>query len=101
MDNLKPDIIARIHLYPTDQGGRQKVIPPSRFGCPFFFAGQGFDCRLLLDQVGVSLAPGTTAEVPIKFLYPELVKTKLTPGSRFKLWEAGDFADGEVLEIIT
>ena len=40
----------------------------------------------------------TTAEVAIKFLNPGMVKPRLSVGARFKLWEAGDFADGEILE---
>lgn len=97
---LQPDIVARVSLYPADKGGRQKPIPPIRFGCPFFFEGEGFDCRLLLDQAGVSLEPGDTVEVPIKFVHPELVKPRLQSGARFTLWEAGDFADGEVLKVV-
>jgi hypothetical protein len=96
MDRVKADIIARVHLYRTEAGGRSKALPAAPFGCPFFYEGEGFDCRLLLDQV---LAPGTTAEVPIKFLNPGMVKPRLSVGARFKLWEAGDFADGEVLEV--
>jgi hypothetical protein len=98
---IEPDIIARVSVYAANHGGRQSTIPPVQFGCPFFFEGEGFDCRLLLDQVGVSLSPGSTADVPIKFVCPELVKPRLHRGARFKLWESGDFAEGEVLEILS
>jgi hypothetical protein len=53
-----------------------------------------------LDYVGVSLSPGIVADVPIAFLNPSLVKPRLQKGDRFTLWEAGDFAEGEVLEVI-
>jgi hypothetical protein len=80
MADLKADIIARVTLYPTTSGGRETPIPAVRFGCPLFIAGEGFDCRLLLDQTGVALSPGASAEVPIKFLFLNLVKNRLAAG---------------------
>ena len=100
MDQLKADVVARVRLYRTEEGGRGNVITAGQFGCPFFYDGEAFDCRILLNQVGVTLAPGATAVVPIKFLRPDLVKPRLRTGARFKLWEGKDFADGEVLEVV-
>ena len=100
MNQLKPDVIARVHLFRTEEGGRGNTITAQHFGCPFRYDGEAFDCRILLDQVGVSLAPGATADVPIKFLRPDLIKPRLQAGARFKLWEGKDFADGEVLEVL-
>jgi hypothetical protein len=100
MTELKPDIIARISLYSTENGGRVRAIPAARFGCPFVYDGEAFDCRLLLEQTHTSIAPGDCAEVQIKFLNPDLVKPRLAHGAKFKLWEGGDFADGEVLTVI-
>jgi len=100
VNQLKPDVLARVHLYRTEEGGRGNSITIGRFGCPFFYNGEAFDCRILLDQVGITLSPGDTAEVPIKFLRPDLVKQRLQAGAKFKLWEGKDFADGEVLEIV-
>lgn len=93
----KPDIIARVRLYSIDEGGRQSVLPPRQFGCPLVFLGEAFDCRILLDQAGVTLAPGLTADVPIKFLFPDIVMASLTVGARFKLWDVKEFAEGEVV----
>jgi len=101
MHHLKPDVVARIHLYRTEDGGRGNTIIGARFGCPFVYDDEAFDCRILLDQFGTSLAPGQTAQVAIKFLNPEFVKPRLQIGSRFKLWEGKAFADGEVLEIVS
>lgn len=97
---LTPDIIARVNLADEKSGGRTNTIPAETFGCPFVFEGEAFDCRLLLDQAGIALAAGISATVPIKFLYPELIKPRLRPGSHFKLWEFRDFAEGEVLEVV-
>jgi hypothetical protein len=101
MDQLKPDLVARVHLYRTEEGGRGNTITGGRFGCPLVYDGEAFDCRILLGQGGASLAPGQTADVFIKFLRPDLIKPRLQAGSRFKLWEGKDFADGEVLEVVS
>ena len=100
MNSIRPDIIAEVSLLPTDQGGKTKSIPPIQFGCPIQLGGKGFDCRLLLDQVGTGLAPGETITVPIKFLYPELARPRLKVGLRFTLHEIGKIGDGEILEIL-
>ncbi len=96
---MQPDIIARVTMFAFDKGGKSSAIPPIRYGCPLFIDGQGFDCRLLVDQVGHELQPGTTEEVPIKFLFFDLVRSRLVPGARFTLWEIRNFAEGEVLRV--
>ena len=100
MNPVCPDIIAKVSMLPTDQGGKKKSIPPIQFGCPIQLDGEGFDCRLLLDQIGKGLAPGETIIVPIKFLYPELARPRLKLGLRFTLYEIGKIGDGEILEIL-
>ncbi|MDR2874528.1 MAG: hypothetical protein LBV44_01180 [Methylobacillus sp.] len=99
---MQPDIIAKVTMLIMDKGGKASIpppIPPTHYGCPMFINGEGFDCRLLLDQVERTLEAGITAEVPIKFLNFNLVKNLLAPGVRFTLWEMRDFAEGEILEI--
>jgi hypothetical protein len=41
-----------------------------------------------------------SATVPITLLSPALVKPRLRIGSRFKLWELGEIADGVVEKVI-
>ncbi|WP_423197598.1 MULTISPECIES: hypothetical protein [unclassified Cupriavidus] len=96
---MQPDIIARVTMFTPDAGGKASGIPATRYGCPLFIENQGFDCRLLLDQVHHGLTPGNTAEVPIKFLYFDLVRPLLSPGVRFTLWEMRHFAEGEILQV--
>lgn len=99
---LTPDIRVRVRLRTAEEGGRRKgEIPPVQFRCPFVFEGEMFDCRLLLDQVGTTLQPGASYEqIPVKFLFPDLVKPRLHPGASFKLWDGRDIADGEVTEVV-
>ena len=97
---MRPDLIVEITLKASSDGGRSRPIPSVPFSCPAFFGDEGFDCRLLLDQVGVSLAPGDRATVPLKFLRPELIVARVQPGDEFRLWALGFFADGRVLEVL-
>ena len=98
---VTPDIIARVTMRSADAGGRTVGIPSVQFRCPLSINGELFDCRLLLNQVGFGLLPGSTADIPIKFLYLNLVQDMLIPGSRFTLWDMGDFADGTILDVLT
>jgi len=98
---LRPDAVARVRLFTTAEGGRHKPIPAVAFGCPFFFEGEGFDCRLLLNQLGSGLELGQErSDIPLKFLFPEYIKNRLHPGARFKLWEGKDIAEGEIIEVL-
>ncbi len=96
----QPDIIASVKFYPTEKGGRKGPTPPVTFRCLSEFEGEKFDCALFLNESG-PLAPGESATVPIKFLFPELVKPRLKVGSRFKLWEMRTIAEGVVEQILS
>ena len=93
------DVFARIHFYPSVAGGRNGTTATSFFGCPLEFEGEKFDCRLLLEEIG-PVSPGQTVGVPIAFLYPELVKPRLSAGSRFTLWEMRTIAEGIVERVV-
>lgn len=95
----QPDVMATVRLLPTEEGGRTSAMPPEVFRCVFEFEGAGFDCALLLTEVG-PLAPGEEATVPVAFLFPEYVKDRLQPGSRFRLWEGKHIAEGEIVELL-
>ena len=94
----KPDIIAEVHLFNTADGGRQGPTPHTHFGCVAEIAGEFWDCRLLLEEVG-RLAPGVTAEVPIKFLLSNVVLPMLRVGSQFRLWEGRYIGSAKVLSV--
>jgi hypothetical protein len=100
------DIVARVFMYPTERGGRQGPTPSDRFGCPVFFhnvsalAAHGYDCRLLLGELGRAIAPGETIDrVPIDFLSPGEVIPHLTVGVRFWLWEGRHIGEGEIIHV--
>lgn len=89
------DIVARVRLYETAEGGRAGPTPGDKFGCLLVLGKDCFDCRLLLSETG-ALHPGASARVPIKFLEPELVRDLLDVGSRFLLRDGKVIGEGEV-----
>jgi hypothetical protein len=96
---LTPDIIGDIRFFETDEGGRREPTASDRFGCPFRFEGELFDCVLLLDGIG-PIYPGQRIKVPIKFLSPHLIKDMLAPGLDFQLWDMRVIAEGRIIEVI-
>ncbi len=99
--------IAKIRLKSTEEGG--KILPVGLgydYSCPVFFKDvaalsvHGYDCRLLIKRLGLTIAPGETVEnVPLAFLSPEEVFQHLHVGVRFQLWERGEIGEGEITEI--
>jgi hypothetical protein len=97
---IKSDIIARIRLLRTEEGGWRHPKTGPMLKCPLEFQGKMFDCAVFLDDVG-PLAPGDEAKVPIDFLWPELIVPRLKVGDHFTLWDLGTKAEGVVEEIGT
>src|ERR1700682_4223401 len=95
-----PDVIAKLPMYPVEQGGRKSAPPSDYLGCIFEFEGEYFDWRLLLGDFG-PLLPGTRATVPIKLLSPELVRERLLHGGRFILPEVEPIGEGVGQDIST
>ena len=88
MNNIAPDFIASITLYPSsDKGGRQHPIAGEWFGCPCKFDPQDFsawDCRILTQ--GERFLPGETKQFGMVFLSPEAAPM-FRKVSKFYLWE--------------
>lgn len=93
---LTPDIVVNVRFYTTEENGRKSPTNANFFGTIFVLEGKKHDCRLLLDNIG-SISPGEYKnDVPIKFLCPEPVLTKLRSESKFYLWDMRNIAEGEV-----
>src|SRR5579872_823008 len=95
---MRAHIIAKIHFYATDRGGRKVAIPPPHFGCPFEIDNRSYDCRVMI-QKKQPVQPGVTNLFPVEFIRPDLVVPKLSIGQTFFLWEGRHIAEGEVIEI--
>ena len=99
MKKIVPDILATVHFYKTEEGGRKGPTPMEFFACPFVFQGKLYDCRLLLWDHG-SIFPGDTVKgVPIKFIFPDVL-SKIKEKDKFNLWEGGIKAEGIIEKII-
>ena len=101
---MNADILIEVRFFTTEEGGRQTPLNLSKgefpFGCPFVFSdGEAFDCWLLFASEKV-YEFGTPHQIPVKFLSWDLVKSKLTVGEAFTLWEGKTIATGKVLRIL-
>lgn len=97
-----PDAIVRVRMFDSvgDNTRRHKPIMATVFGCPLFFDdSNGHDARFYFAKTQLPVRPGDIVIVPIKFLYGSDVARLLQVGRKFKLWESGFFAEGEVVEV--
>jgi hypothetical protein len=86
---MKPAFVAKITLYPTEQGGRRAAIKGDWFGCPCKFDEKDFtawDCRILLQ--GEQMYPGETKQFGMVFLTPQ-AGDLFRMVEKFYLWEGG------------
>lgn len=97
---MQPDVIIEVRFKTTAEGGRQGAIAigETHYGCPLVVEGEGFDCRLLVS--GRTLQLGKTYELPVKFLNPDFVLPKLSPGKVVTLWEGKEIASGKVVRVV-
>lgn len=95
---LAPDVIVKIRLRTSEEGGRASDIhisSVSPYGCPLYVDGRYFECRWLL-QDGQLLHLGAEYIVPLKLLQAHLVAPFLLPGSAIQMWEGKVIADGMI-----
>lgn len=95
---MEPDVILRVRFKTPEENGRRSAVKGHYYSCPLFVDGEYFDCRLLL--AGRQLELGVIYEVPVQFLRPDLIISKLVKGKKCVLWEGKDVASAEVLEIL-
>lgn len=97
----KADAMARVFLYPTEEGGRTQPLMPPWYGCPTLIddVDDGYhDCRFWVADIG-PIFPGQTTIVPIAFLAPNLFADKIIVGRKFKMWERRIIGEGEITEV--
>jgi hypothetical protein len=94
---MRPDIILRVRLRTSQEGGRHSAVSGKHYGCPLFVGSEAFDCRFLLD--GRVLLLGEEYDLPVKFLNRSLVWPKLFVGQTVRLWEGKVIGDGTVVEL--
>lgn len=95
---LAGDVIGRVRLLSSEEGGRKGPTPPDKLVCVFITAKSAFDCQLILGDVG-ALSPGQSADVPIKFLDPDVALEAIRIGTQFELWEGRVIGEGRVVQM--
>ena|SRR5689334_17252618 len=90
LNDIAPQMVADVTLYPTAHGGRRGPTPAEWFGCPCKVHKddkQAWDCRMLLN--GQPLKPGETRRLGLIFLSGEKAAALLAQEGKFYLWEGG------------
>ena len=95
----RPDVLAKLRLLSSEAGGRQTLTSSDKLRCIFEYEGEGFDCVLLLTELG-SVSPGPGDTVPLAFLYPQYIKDRLQPGAKFLWRDYRVIGAGEVCQIL-
>lgn len=94
----KPDIVADVWLYPTEQGGRESGALLG-YGCPCFTSKDaragGWDARFQLGDE--PFAPGTMRRVGLVFLMGEEAAAVMRKAGRFFLWEGRFVGEAAVI----
>jgi|SRR6516162_9755762 hypothetical protein len=98
MKNPLGDIVATVHFYSTDAGGRHGPTPEDKFNCLMVVDGKNLDVRLHLECIG-HIIPGATIKVPLSFLDWENAKKYCFVGKKFLLKEIRVIGDGVIEEI--
>jgi hypothetical protein len=97
---MKIDIVATFRFLTKEEGSRHaRPIVTEFYRCPLGFDGKLFDCGIYLDKL-VPVLPGAKITVPLEFVRPDLVKGRLSVGSKITIWESGITAEGIVEQIL-
>ena len=91
-----PDALIELRLFPSDAGGRAGPTSDGWWGCSLSIDGDLFDGRVDLSEME-PLQPGESRVVPVKFLSPDLVRTRITEGQELRLWEGRLIGEATVL----
>lgn len=95
--NMQSDVIADVHLYETEKGGRAGPTPPRIFACIMVLDAQNFDVRLRLENY--PLFPGQSVTLPIDFLDWERAEPYCKIGSDFRLRELRVIGEGVIRSV--
>ena len=91
------DIIISVRFLTTSEGGRATPVQGRFYSCPLFIDGEGFDCRLLLDDQILDF--GVRSEVPVRFLYRDKAMPRMELGAQVHLWEGRNVAEGKIIQV--
>lgn len=93
-----PEALVELRLFPSDAGGRAGPTSSDSWGCPLSIDGDFFDGRFDLSEME-PLRPGDSRVVPVKFLSPDLVRTRIAEGQELRIWEGRFIGEATVLAL--
>lgn len=93
-----PDAVVELRLLPSDAGGRAGPTPAGWWGCPLSIDGDLFDGRFDLSETG-PMWPGESRVVHVKFLSPNLGRSRIVVGQELRVWETKFIGDATVLTL--
>lgn len=93
-----PDALVELRLFPSEAGGRAGPTLTDWWGCPLSIDGDLFDGRFDLPEME-PLRPGESRVVPVKFLSPDLVRTRIAKGQELRVWEGRFIGEATVLTL--
>lgn len=94
---MHADAVIRVRFLTAAEGGRTTNVKGAVYSCPMLIENEAFDCRI--DLEGKTLELGSTYEVPVRFLAPDVAVPKLRPHMRVRLWEGFPVADAEIVTL--
>jgi hypothetical protein len=95
--DIDPHITVRLKLLSTDRGGRDMPIPAGEYRGIINARGQHFSFRCEVAPEGLAL--GSTVNMGIEFLFPDLALPFFKVRNEFNLWESGTIGYGRVLRV--
>lgn len=93
---MSPDLLLRVRLNKTSEGGRLSDIVGPDYRCPLIVNGRGFDCRFLPFN---ELKLGVEKNVKVKMLDRRAALSCIELGQRVELWEGRVIGEAVVIGI--
>lgn len=93
-----PDALVELRLFSSEAGGRAGPTSTDWWGCPLSIDGDLFDGRFDLSEME-PLRPGESRVVPVKFINPDLVSTRIAEGQELRVWEGRFIGEATVLTL--
>jgi len=94
---MHADAVIRVRFLTTNEGGRKSNVVGTVYSCPMLIDNEAFDCRVYLE--GKTLELGSTYDVPVRFLAPDVAVPRLGLHKRVHLWEGFPVADAEIVSL--
>ena len=95
-----PDAIVEVRFMTHEEGGRTEPVDPAHFSAVFEIDRAYHSGRFLpFLSGGEFMELGRSYEVPVVFVFPELVLHKIFAGKILPIWDGRVVATGKVIRV--